>query len=684
MITRVERLLYGADYNPEQWPESVWKQDVNLMRDAGVTMVTLGVFSWARLQPAEDEWDFGWLDRLMDLLHSRGIAVDLATATAAPPAWFVRQHPETLPVTAEGVRLEFGARQHFCPSSPAYQTAATRLARALAERYGDHPALALWHIHNEYGGQLTECFCETSAQDFRRWLRERHEDDIAHLNFAWGTEFWSQRYSDFDHIEPPRKAPGPLNPGQRLDWRHFSSDALLACYLGEKAVLKEMTPDVPVTTNFMSMLKDLDYWKWAANEDLVSDDAYPDPADPAAHVKAAMNYDLMRSLGGGRPWLLMEQAPSAVNWREVNVPKTPEQRRLWSLQTVARGADGVMHFQWRASRAGAEKFHSALLPTAEPASRGWKETVRLGEDLGKLAEVAGSTIESTVAIVLDWNSWWALESEDHPSARVRLREQILSWYSVLHRWNHVVDFVPPDADLTPYKVVLAPNLYALSTETAAKLTDYVYGGGYLAVGFFSGIADELDHIHQNPDATGGGYPGPLKEVLGVTVDEWWPIPDGETVELSFAADEETAKAARKQDYGQQLPSRPRSTGASGSTRLRPGPSRTTPTARSRAARPSPATSTARAAPGTSAAIWARPSRRSSGRPCARPWSGRRWPRRWRSPASRWCAAARSRTCTTSCSTTTTPGRPRLLGAVRRGEPADREPADQWARRGSSS
>ena len=285
MITRIERLLYGADYNPEQWPESVWKQDVNLMRDAGVTMVTLGVFSWARLQPAEDEWDFGWLDRLMDLLHGKGIAVDLATATAAPPAWFVRQHPETLPVTAEGVRLEFGARQHYCPSSPAYRTAATRLARALAERYGDHPALALWHIHNEYGGQLTECFCETSTQDFRRWLRERYEDDIAKLNFAWGTEFWSQRYSDFDEIEPPRRAPGAPNPGQRLDWRHFSSDALLACYLGEKAVLKEATPDIPVTTNFMSMLKALDYWKWAAHEDLVSDDAYPDPADPTAHVK---------------------------------------------------------------------------------------------------------------------------------------------------------------------------------------------------------------------------------------------------------------------------------------------------------------------------------------------------------------------------------------------------------------
>ena len=552
MITRVEGLLYGADYNPEQWPESVWKQDANLMRDAGVTMVTLGVFSWARLQPAENEWDFAWLDRLMDLFDSRGIAVDLATATASPPAWFVRQYPETLPVTADGVRLEFGSRQHYCPSSPVYREAATKLARAIAERYGEHPALALWHIHNEYGDHVTECFCDVSAADFRRWLRERYGDDIAQLNFAWGAEFWSQRYSDFAQIEPPRTAPGPVNPGQLLDWRRFSSDALLACFLAERTVLKEVTPEIPVTTNFMSMMKDLDYWKWAAHEDVVSDDAYPDPADSSAHVQAAMNYDLMRSLGGGKPWLLMEQAPSAVSWRAVNVPKTPDQRRLWSLQTVARGADGVMHFQWRASRAGAEKFHSALLPHGGTQSRGWRETVKFGEELAKLTEVAGSRIESTVAIVLDWNSWWALEAEDHPSARVRLKEQILSWYSLLHRWNHVVDFVPPDADLSPYKVVLAPNLYSVSTENASRLSDYVYGGGYLVVGYFSGIVDELDHIHQGVDGTGGGYPGPLKDVLGVAVDEWWPIPDGRSVEVSFVADEESSQAKKKHKHSYSI------------------------------------------------------------------------------------------------------------------------------------
>jgi beta-galactosidase len=525
-ITRIEGLLYGGDYNPEQWPEEVWAQDARLMREAGVNLVTVGVFSWARLRPGPDRWDFGWLDRLLDGLAEHGIGVDLATATASPPAWLIRAHPEILPVTAEGVRLEFGSRQHYCPSSPRYRAAATELTRAIAERYHDHPALALWHIHNEYGDHVTECFCAESARDFRAWLGARYRS-VDDLNAAWDTEFWSQRYGSFDEIEPPRAAPGPVNPTQVLDWRRFCSDALLACYLAEKAVLDEVSPGIPVTTNFMSMFKALDYWEWAAHEDLVSDDAYPDPADPRAHVTAAMNYDLMRSLRNGHPWLLLEQAPSAVSWRPVNVPKRPGLHRLWSLQTLARGADGVMYFQWRAARAGAEKFHSALLPHRGTESRGWAETVRFGAELGRLAQVAGSTVPAEVAIVLDWDSWWALELEDHPSQRLDLRKLVLSWYGELFDRNITVQFVPPEADLAGYRLVLVPNLYLMRAETARALTSYVHGGGHLVCGFFTGIVDENDHIHL------GGYPAPLRDLLGVVVDEFWPIADGSTVPVSF-------------------------------------------------------------------------------------------------------------------------------------------------------
>ncbi|MFF4992456.1 beta-galactosidase [Streptosporangium saharense] len=515
-LTRVSGLLFGGDYNPEQWPEHVWDEDVRLMAEAGVNMATVAVFSWSRLEPRPGEYDFGWLDRVMDLLHANGVAADLATATATPPPWLVREHPEVLPVDAAGTRLDFGSRQSYCPSSPVFHAATVRLARAMAERYRDHPALAMWHIGNEYADHTLECFCEESAGHFRRWLRERH-GSIDGLNAAWGTSCWGQHYTAFEQVNPPRKAPGPVNPAQVLDWRRFCSDALLECFELEKAVLREVTPDVPVTTNFMSVLHGLDYWKWAGAEDVVSDDAYPDPADPTSHVTVALSYDLMRSLRR-QPWILLEQASSAVSWREVNVPKPPGMMRLHSLQAVAHGADGAMFFQWRQAKYGPEKFHSALLPHGGTASRGWRDTLALGADLRRLAEVAGTPTEAHVALVLDWDSWWGLEApESMPSNRLRLKELLQAWYGPLHASGVAVDLVPPLGELSGYRVVIAPNLYMCTEEQAAWLGAFP---GHLVVGPFSGVVDPDDQVHE------GGAPGPLRGLLGVTVDEFWPLPDG--------------------------------------------------------------------------------------------------------------------------------------------------------------
>lgn len=498
------------------------------MREAGVNLVSLAIFAWSRIEPHEGRYDFEWLDRVMDMLHEGGIAVDLATATASPPPWLSHAHPEMLPVLADGVKLWPGARQHYCPSSPVYRSAARHLVEAMAGRYARHPALAMWHVGNEYGCHVAACYCDVSAEAFRSWLRRRY-DSVEELNRAWGTDFWSQRYSDWEEILPPRRTPTWPNPGQQLDFSRFSSDELLACYELEHAVLRDLSPGVPVTTNFMRFFKPLDYWKWARGEDVVSDDVYQDPSDPEAGMRAAMAGDLMRSLGRGRPWILMEQTPGRVNWREVNVAKAPGQMRLWSYQAVARGADGVMFFQWRQSRQGAEKFHSAMVPHGPvESSPVWREVKQLGQELRGLDGVCGTRVRAPVAMLLDWESWWALELPAKPSNRIRQLDQLEDYYRPLFASNIVTDFAHPEDDLSGYRLVLVPNLYLVSDKAALNLASFVKEGGSLVMSFFSGVVDEFDQIRL------GGYPGPFVEMLGIRVADWLPLADGDRRMLSFA------------------------------------------------------------------------------------------------------------------------------------------------------
>ncbi|WES64359.1 beta-galactosidase [Microbacter sp. GSS18] len=511
-------IRFGGDYNPEQWPREVWDEDVALMRRAGVTTATVGVFSWARLEPRPGEYDFAWLDELLDLLHDGGVRVDLATATASPPPWLAARHPETLPVTEEGVVLAVGSRQQYCPSSPVYRERARMLVERLVERYAQHPALELWHVNNEYGCHVSRCYCDVSAAAFRAWLEAKY-GSVGALNAAWGTAFWSQRYDSFDEVSPPRAAPSFRNPTQLLDFDRFSSDELMACYDAEAAIIREHS-DLPITTNFMGFFKPVDYWKWASRVDIVSDDAYPDPADPTSTAYAAMVRDLMRSLGRGAPWLLMEQAPSAVNWRTRNAPKAPGQMRAWSYQAVARGADGILYFQWRQSAAGAEKFHSGMLPHGGTDTRVWRETERLGGELAALsgpgAGIEGREVPARVAIAFDWDSWWAVEQEAAP-VRISYVEVVFAWHRALSSLGLVVDFVRAGDDLSGYGVVVVPA-HAVTTEAQGEnLAAYARDGGTLAVGFASALTDENLHIRL------GGYLGePLRAALGVWIEEFAP------------------------------------------------------------------------------------------------------------------------------------------------------------------
>jgi beta-galactosidase len=536
--TRMGKIAYGGDYNPEQWPPEVRRADLKLMTEAGVSMVSLGIFGWATVEPRPGEFDFSLFDEVMDGLAEHGIAVCLATMTASPPPWLARTAPEILPVRADGVTLSPGARQHYCPSSPVYRRYATRLVERLAARYAGHRALAMWHVGNEYGCHVSACYCEVSAEDFRRWLRERY-GDIDALNTAWSTAFWSQRYGSFEEIQPPRVAPTFGNPAQRLDFDRFSSDALLACFLAEREVLDRVTPEVPVTTNFIGVWKPVDEFRWAAHEDVVSNDSYPDPASADAYVAAAYSYDLMRSLRGGAPWLMLEQAPSAVNWRERNQPKPPGLMRLWSWQAVAQGADGVMFFQWRASAGGAEKFHSAMLPHAGTGTRIFREVCELGAELAALPGLAGTRVRADVALLLDWESWWALELDSHPSTHPGQLDASYAHYAPLLRAGVTCDVVRPDADLSGYKLVVAPNLYMCDEAAAANLTGFVRAGGHLLVSFFSAVVDSCDRVHP------GGCPGPLRPLLGLGVEEFWPLDadgqDGQDVQVGLRfADGSTA------------------------------------------------------------------------------------------------------------------------------------------------
>jgi beta-galactosidase len=509
-------IWFGGDYNPEQWAEAVWKDDVALMQQAGVTMVTVGVFSWSWLEPEEGTFTFEWLDRVMDTLHAAGIRVDLATATASPPPWLSHRYPDSLPVTESGVRLQRGSRQAYCPSSPDYRRLAARLAGEIARRYAAHPALELWHINNEYGCHVSRCYCETSAAAFRRWLTDKY-GTIENLNRAWGTAFWSQRYGSIDEVTVPSVAPAFRNPTQLLDFDRYSSDEILGIFREEAAAVRASSPSVPITTNFMGFFKPLDYWAWAAELDVISDDCYPDPADPDSPYLAAMTRDLMRSLADGKPWLLMEQSAGAVNWRPSNAAKPEGMMRAWSYQALARGADGILYFQWRQSELGAERFHSAMLPHTGTDSVSWKAVCGLGAELREIGDALDAPTHGSVGIMLDWDSWWSIEQAGLPST-IDYMEGVRAWYRTLYEAGVAIDFVNTRSDLGRYRAIVVPSLFVATGEALAALGAYAEMGGQLLVGYQSGITDEEGRL------TPGGYLGGLTNTLGIRIDEFFPLP----------------------------------------------------------------------------------------------------------------------------------------------------------------
>ncbi|MFF8381880.1 beta-galactosidase [Streptomyces sp. NPDC015661] len=523
LTDRLGGLAFGGDYNPEQWDEEVWKEDDELMRRARVNLATVGVFSWALMEPEEGRYDFAWLDAHLDRLHAGGVAVDLATPTASPPPWFTLAHPDALPVSPDGTRLTHGSRDTYCLAAPAYRRAARRIASALAERYGDHPALALWHVHNEYA---TLCWCKHTAAAFRVWLRARH-GSLDALNEAWGTTFWSQRYTSWEQILPPRATQWHQNPGQAVDFRRFWSDETLAAYREQRDAIRAHS-DRPVTTNLMLPgYQNLDLWAFGREVDLVAVDHYPTAPGVGAAADTAFGADRARSFGGGAPWLLMEQGTNTVYAGDRVLAKEPGDIRRHSLGHIARGADGTLFFQWRQSRAGSEQWHSAMVPHAGPDSRTFREVTAVGEEVARLGELAGSTVRAEVAVLHDSDAWWALEVDGLPSAGLDYHSALRRAHRALWDAGVTVDFAHPEHELSRYRLVVAPALLLLSDAGAANLSRYVADGGTLLVQPFSGAVDE--HLH----ARLGGYPAaPLREALGIRIEEYRPLRRDEETVLS--------------------------------------------------------------------------------------------------------------------------------------------------------
>lgn len=520
----VHGISYGADYNPEQWTPDVWRDDVRLMREANVDVVALGVFAWSSLEPRRGEYTWEWLDEVIDLLHDGGIRVALGTATASPPPWLTTQHPDILPLDREGRTLSPGGRQAYSVTHPAWREAALALATRIAQRYGRHPAIAAWHLDNEMAAHVSRDYSDAAAAAFQVWLRERYAT-VETLNEAWATTFWSQRYSDFAEVLPPRLAPTVTNPTHELDFRRFSSETWRRWCAELAQTVREHSQGVPITTNLVPMTGSdaLDLFRWRDTLDFVAIDHYTIAADPDRHIELALVADLARGLALGAPWMLAEHAPSAVNWQPVNVPKSAGDSLLGTLAHVARGADAAMFFQWRQSLGGVERFHSAMVPHAGTNSVGWRRARELGGLIETLDEVRGSRVTARVAILWDYEAWWACELPSSPSSEVRYIDHLRALYSALWRQNVTVDVRHPSDDLADYAVVLVPTLTLADPATAATLSAAAGAGAQILVTYFSGIVDLDGRV------VPGGYPGIFRDLLGIRVDEFAPLLAGEPV-----------------------------------------------------------------------------------------------------------------------------------------------------------
>ena len=527
-------LMYGGDYNPDQWPEETWSDDIRLMKEMNINTVTLPVFSWAKLQVSDDAYNFQWLDRIIQKLDKAGIGIILATPTAAQPAWMSKKYPDMLPVNSWGIKSRHGGRNNFCPNSPSYKIKSRNIAEKMVERYGSLSIIKLWHINNEYG---SKCYCENCRLEFISWLKEKYKT-LEELNRCWYTDFWSHTIYSWDEVEIPSNLTEIL-PGRlvdrdgtnfqsiAVDYNRFMSHNILNCFSNEAEVIKQHDPKALITTNIWGVAPPMDLFEVGKRVDIASWDNYPTsdshPAD------SAFNHDVIRGVNNGNSFLLMEQTPNQQNWMTVNRLKRPGIMRLWSYQAIAHGSDSVLFFQIKQGLGGCEKYHAAMIPHAGHLdTRIGRELIDLGSELNKFDDLVDSRLPSKIGIIMDWDSWWALDYSSGPSVRLKYLDILKKYYRAFYNGGFQVDIINREADLKNYSIVLAPAFYMVSQKIAGDIQSFVQSGGTFLTTFMSGIVNENDLVYT------GGYPGAFRDLLGLWVEEVDALNSGEENKIKLS------------------------------------------------------------------------------------------------------------------------------------------------------
>jgi beta-galactosidase len=505
---------FGVDYYPEQWPEERWEIDARLMAEASFNVVRLAEFAWSKMEPVEGRFDFDWLDRAIQVLQSQGMRVVLGTPTASPPPWLMRKSPEFFRVREDGVRVTFGNRREYCPNNDRYHEYTQRIVTEMAEHYAGHPAVIGWQIDNEFGDR---CYCPACARKFQTWLRGRYEA-LEELNQKWGTVFWSHIYNGWSEIPLPLTTGGSPNPGLALDFYRFCSDSYVAYQQMQIDILRARCPDQFITHNLMGFPYDrLNYFDLARNLDFVSWDNYPRMqwtmergVDPSA---SALSLDTMRGLKSKNIWVMEQQAGSG-GWEMISVAPRPGELRLWAYQAIAHGADAVLFFRWRTARSGTEQYWHGLLDHDASPSRRYEEIKRMGAEIKEVGgQILGSEVRSPVAMMLSYDSRFAFQIQPN-NPGFSYPEHFHQIYRAFYGQHASIDIIPPDADLSSYKLILAPALHLLTQATAENLKRYVQAGGTLVVTQRTGVKDESNTVVNQR------LPGLLAELCGVEVEEY--------------------------------------------------------------------------------------------------------------------------------------------------------------------